>query len=65
MAKQKSKGRVKRAFASFLGFVMVVGITIAGTLAFMNAVTEEKTNTFTSTNDISIFISNHKVYMVH
>ena len=56
MKEKRSSGSRKRTLASILGLIMVVGITIAGTLAFMNAVSNEKKNTFTGTNDIKLYL---------
>lgn len=56
MKQKKQKGAWKRTLASFLGLVMVVLLTVAGTLAFLHTKSNERTNVFTSTNDIKLHL---------
>ena len=54
--KKKRKGAWKRILASVLGMVLVVVLTIVGTLAFLQTKSNEKTNVFTGSNDIKLYL---------
>lgn len=60
MKKKKQKGAWKRPVASVLGMVLVIGLTIVGTLAFLHTESGTKTNVFTGTNDIKLYLEEPK-----
>lgn len=49
---KKKKGTAKKVVLGFLGVVLIVGVTIIGTLAYLSTITDPKTNTFTASKDI-------------
>lgn len=60
MEKKKQKGTWKRFVASVLGMILVIGLTIVGTLAFMQTKSNEKNNVFTGSNDIKLYLEEPK-----
>ena len=54
--KKKRKNTWKRTLASFVELIMVVALTIAGSLAFLHTKSNEKNNVFTSTNEIKLHL---------
>lgn len=60
MKGKKKWKMLRRCLAGILGIGMVVGITVAGTLAYLYTLSEEKVNTFTGTNDIALFLDEPK-----
>lgn len=52
--KKKKFVKLKKFLAGFMALVLVVGLTIVGTLAWLSATTETKTNVFTATANIKL-----------
>ena len=49
---KKRMGTAKKVVLGLFGVVLIVGATIAGTMAFLNTTTDPKENVFTSSKDI-------------
>ncbi|MBD5088097.1 MAG: hypothetical protein HDT30_04675 [Clostridiales bacterium] len=55
MKKKKKKFvKLKKVLAGFLALVLVVGLTIVGTLAYLSTQSNKVTNVFTATNNIKL-----------
>lgn len=55
MNEQKKKGSaVKKILVGFLAVALIVGTTIAGTLAYLSTITDTVQNTFTASGDIKL-----------
>lgn len=52
--KNKRFVKLKKALAGFMALVLVVGLTIAGTLAYLSTKSNEVTNVFTATGNIAL-----------
>ena len=56
LMKKKRKNMWKRAVASLLELIMLLALTVGSSLAFLHTESNEKTNVFTSTNDIKLYL---------
>lgn len=52
--KNKKFAKLKKVLAGFMALVLVVGLTIAGTLAYLSTKSNEVTNVFTATGNIAL-----------
>lgn len=56
MKKKKRNNMWKRAVASLLELIMLIALTVGSSLAFLHTKSNEKSNVFTSTNDIKLYL---------
>lgn len=60
--KKKKFQKMKKTLSGFMALVLVVGLTVAGTLAYLSTKSTQVTNTFTASKNISLGLAEPDYY---